>query len=501
ITKANYDADGLLKFTQDADHTAPNGQPLCTACTDPSQYRTIYHYDSFNRLAAVSQPKSTSLELGKLIWTDTVYDANDNVVAQVDPYYGSGDGKAGDINRKAGDTTTTTYDVMDRPILTTGPDTSADPQGERTQYHYDDAGRLDQEVTPVGYQSGVRAPASTSPGTINFTYDTLDRQLTQTSYHKDASGVVHPLTTYNCYDNVGNLTSVTQPDANLSSLSCPAVQGTTPFTSFYTYDAAHRQLTSTDGDGHATSYKYDDDGNQTQVTNPKGITSINTYDQLNRLVRTDQPFISNSSPNTCPPAPGDRCVTTEVQYDKAGNKVADISPRAYDASPDKQTFNNYVTRYHYDKDNRLVQTDLPVDGTYSAPHYVLQTYDPNGFETAISKPVTNTDPAQLTSNQETTMRYFDTGWIYTSQDPGIPAVHFDYTAKGEQMFRAPENGEGVVDTKNQMSWDYYPDGQVKDRFDNQHQPIAYSYNADDVLTSAYNGAGLTDMMQRGPINT
>ena len=66
---------------------------------------------------------------------------------------------------------------------------------------------------------------------------------------------------------------------------------------------------------------------------------------------------------------------------------------------------------------------------------------------------------------------------------------------GEQTLRAPLISQGTVDTSKQMTWDYYADGQVKDRYDSQHQPVSYTYNADNVLLTSHNAAGLTDPSQ------
>jgi RHS repeat-associated protein len=466
-TTLNYDADGLLQWTQDPIH-----QGSCSTCTSPTQYRTYNYYDSFGRLGLTSQPKSTQFALGVLIFNKTTYDPNNNVVAQSAPYYSTDSSQ---------NTTTVAYDAMDRQTMVTGPDTAADPAGERTKYSYDAAGRLTQVTLPVGVQSGT--PNNTH--TVNNGYDNLDRQTSQTVYHVDSGGTVHAETTLTCYDSVGNVTSVTQPDAGLSSVSCPAATNT-PYTTFYVYDAAHKLTSQTDPDGHQTVTTYDADGNVTAVKDPNGNTATSTYDQLNRLTRTDQPFITGTSPH---PA------TTEYQYDNIGNLLTQISPRAYDASSDKQTFTSYVTTYHYDGDSQLVQTDLPTSSSYPTQYHVLQCYDANGNPTVVSKPVTSTSCSGLSSAQETSTQYLDPGWIYTSQDPGGPVIHYDFNAQDEQTLRAPVTSQGTVDTSKEMTWDYYPDGQIKDRTDSQQQPVSYTYNADNVLLTSHNAAGLTDPSQ------
>src|SRR5262249_10334793 len=149
-------------------------------------------------------------------------------------------------------------------------------------------------------------------------------------------------TTYYCYDNVGNQVTVTAPNAQLSAPpTCPAT--TTANTTVYTYDNAHQRLSAKDPDGHLRSVVYDGDGNVVQSTDPSGNTTVNSYDQKDQLVKVVAPFVH-----------GGRTTTTEYVYDANGNKIRDISPRAYDASADKTTFTSYVTSYSYDADNELV---------------------------------------------------------------------------------------------------------------------------------------------------
>src|SRR5262249_2896536 len=163
--RLGYDAGGRLLFVQDPNHAQFTGGT-------PAQYQTQFVYDSFNRLSRQSTPKPTSLNLTDLVWSDTGYDANNNVVAQVAAHYGAQD-------TRTGDTTTATYDAMDRTTQVTGPDTSADPAGERTRYGYDVAGRLTQVVLPIGVQSGT--PNSTH--TLNYAYAPPHPPTPQTATH------------------------------------------------------------------------------------------------------------------------------------------------------------------------------------------------------------------------------------------------------------------------------------------------------------------------------
>jgi RHS repeat-associated protein len=483
-TQLGYDDGGRLRFVQDPNHAQFSGGTA-------SQYQTQFFYDSFNRMGLQTTPKSTTLDLGTLILSSATYDANDNLLASTAPHclpVGDCRNRTDTNDAGTGDVTSFTYDVMDRRTLVTGPDTSADPAGERTRYQYDVAGRVTQVTLPLGVQNGI--PNNTH--TVNYAYDALDRVIAQTQNHDTGSGI-QALTTLSCYDTVGNLVSVTAPRAGLGSITCPGTTAT-PFTTVYGYDDAHRLTSVTapqtnDGQHHQTRFAYDQNGNRTQVTDANNNTNVATYDALNRVVQSCQPFINGSS-QVCAPGNGHPAVTV-LQYDANGNLTTQVSPRGYDAAPaPKSSFSDFVTSYHYDALNRLVRTDLPVQGT--SPHYyVHQAYDSNGNVVSSSLPVTTSDPTQVADSSKTLLTYFDPGWIASSQDPGGPRVHFDYTGKGEQRLRTPESGSGGP----QIQWSYFPDGMLKEREDQNGQPVSYTYDAENHLTASHDASGLTGPQQ------
>ena len=461
--RMQFDAGGRLLWVQDPNHASNTGG-------DPRHYRSYFSYDSFNRLGRQSTPKSTSRQLGELIWTDTYFDANNNVVRAIAPHFGAQD-------PVTGPTTSVTYDAMDRPLVVTGPDTTADPAGERTRYAYDVAGRVTTVTLPLGMKDGT--PNNTR--TVNFAYDALDRVVRTTRYHVKTDSTVETLTQHACYDNVGNLVSTTAPKAALASVTCPASH-TTPFTTVYGYDLAHRPTSVSDPLNHNTTFGYDANGNRTTVTDAAGNPTTTRYDALNRPVRTEQRFVAGTTP---------RNTVTLVEYDENSNTTRQISPRAYDASADKTTFNAYVTRYVYDALNRQTRVDLPVDGAYPTQYYIHRAFDFNGNLTVTTLPVTQASVATVPASAKTTVEYFDPGWIAASTDPANPKVHFDYNALGQQTLRTPEDGNGNLDTTTQIRWAYFPDGLLRERTDQQGQPVTYTYNANNQLVSSRDASGLT----------
>ncbi len=460
VTQFGFDADGNVLWTQDPLHASASG-------TDTRSYRTYQDYDSFNRLGRTSKPKSTTLDRGELVWTDTSYDPDDNVTSVQDAHFGQQD--AGN-----GAKTTYGYDAMDRKTLTTTPDTQADPAGQRTMMSYDAAGRLTTLIRPRGELSGIA-----NDDTVGYAYDAANQLTARTEYTVDSGGTVTDTrVTYYCYDDVGNQVTTTAPNAQLPAPpTCPAT--TAPNTTVMSYDKAHKQLSVTDPDGHVQSKGYDADGKVHQVTDANGDVTVNTYDQKDQLITTVSPYVH-----------GGRTTTTEYTYDANGNKTSDISPRAYDASPDKKTFTDYVTRYSYDADNEMVRQTTPSDAS-TPPAYIHYYLDPDGRQAAVSLPVTQSDPAQVSAAAKTVNTLFDTGWIATTKDPALPEVHFDYTAQGWQASRIPETSSGALDNSQRQDWTYYPDGKSATYTDQGGQASSYHYDADNNLSYAKTAHGLT----------
>ncbi|MGP8271761.1 MAG: hypothetical protein ACLQLH_16990 [Terracidiphilus sp.] len=97
-----------------------------------------------------------------------------------------------------------------------------------------------------------------------------------------------------------------------------------------TYDAANQlktvvQVDSPYSSNNTTTYGYDNDGNQTSMTDENGHTTTSIYDQLRRLTSRTLP---------------DSSLTETRQYDAAGNLTS------------LTHFNGVTTTYTYDALNR-----------------------------------------------------------------------------------------------------------------------------------------------------
>ena len=192
------------------------------------------------------------------------------------------------------------------------------------------------------------------------------------------NGTVTETTNYT-YDNVGQLTRVTLPDAS---------------TLFYAYDDAHRligmsdqaagasvaangalRMQSTNLAGNRITYTLDNMGNRTAESNidPSGAlrkTKTRVIDALNRL----QQDIGGTTYAT---APTPTQAITNYAYDNNGNVTSSTDPL------------NRITTNSYDALNRLIQVVDPQNGPSKPTVY---TYDQANNLTAV------TDPQGLTTS-------------------------------------------------------------------------------------------------------
>ena len=466
VTQASYDPDGQLRWLQDPLHASDSG-------SDPRSYRRFFDYDSFHRLGRQSAPKSTRFDRGQLIWTSAAYDPGDNLVKQVGARYGTGD-------PGTGPTSTFSFDAMDRPTL------AANPEGDQTTVDYDQAGRTVKVTSPKGVATGG---ALDKDFATFYAYDDLDRVLRQTQYQVDSTGAITTTRrTHYCYDLAGDLRSVTQPNANLATVTCPATgpAAGVAFTSTFDYDKAHRPLASTDPLGHRQSRHYDANGNVDSTTDANHHTTTLAYDQRDLPIRVTEPFDPATSRN----------VVTRMAYDAVGNRSKLISPRAFDAGGPSGPWTQYVTDYAYDELNQLVRTDLPKSAAETERQSVHSAYDPNGNLEWTSLPVATQNPTDIATSAtaRTVMSYFDPGWVRTAKDPANPRVAFDYTAQGWQASRTPEvkGSPGTPDTGRASRWEYFPDGQLKTLAGRDGKPNRYTWDANNNLLTATEGRGVDD---------
>jgi YD repeat-containing protein len=205
-------------------------------------------------------------------------------------------------------------------------------------------------------------------------YDLLDRAKTVTTYAVTGSGTVDTAATRvvnHCYDDAGDLRSMTGPTGASGFTSCPSltvepyVYTTATHTTTFEYDDAHRQTKLTDAASNVEETEYDANGAVVTQTDANGKDTTLTYNDRGERVTQVTPFDTG------------RSLTTKWEYDNLGNVKRLISPRAYDQAGGGPTFTDFVESYAYDALERLVTTTLP-KASAETQAYTHNSYDANG---------------------------------------------------------------------------------------------------------------------------
>ena len=303
-------------------------------------------------------------------------------------------------------TWTYTYNALGQVLSVNGPRTDVTDVTSYTYY----------TTTTANYRMGDLATVSNVLGHVT-TISSYDAHGRPTSI-SDANGLVttltyHPrgwlasrhagsLVTLFDYDNVGQLTKVTLPDASFIG---------------YTYDAAHRLTDITNTVSETIHYTLDLMGNRTQeqVKDSLGVVKqqrSRTFDALSRLATELN---------------GANALIASYTYDNNGNLKT--ATQKVDAS----TANDEVTAYDYDPLNRLSKlTDALAGMTlygYDGVDHLVSVTDPKSLVTSYS--VDGLDnPKQLVSPDTGTINstYDAAGNLKTRTDARARVSTYSYDA-------------------------------------------------------------------------
>ncbi|WP_195763584.1 DUF4214 domain-containing protein, partial [Duganella guangzhouensis] len=159
-----------------------------------------------------------------------------------------------------------------------------DGDGYLTELAYDTAGRIQtrtryankttapEAVKLADVKAKITSPTSTDNRVVSYTYDALDRVLTETNTFFVNGTSTSWITTY-AYDPNGKLSKVEHDNGGTSVSK--------------TYDTEGRVLTETAGIGApSTVYAYDANGNLIKKTAPDKSSTLYYYDSDDRLVYT-----------------------------------------------------------------------------------------------------------------------------------------------------------------------------------------------------------------------
>jgi len=268
---------------------------------EPNGNVTTTIYDVLGRRARIQHPAYTPPGGQALQPFETfTYDLAGNTTTSVD---------------RRGETTSYSFDLLNRVTTKTDPQITGAPAPGVTTYTYDKVGNQTSVTDPTGrvasttYDTRNRAQSTTVGGsTTSYGYDNLDNQTSVQPPGLSATTAI--------YNTASERISITRPGATPTTATYdlagrPKVI-TDPLgrTTTNTYDLAGRRtrvVQAGGSDSATTDYGYDANGNQTTVTAPSGSTTTFTYDAANRLSGVSQPVATGQS------------ITTSYAYDLAGN--------------------------------------------------------------------------------------------------------------------------------------------------------------------------------------
>ncbi|MEV6345208.1 LamG-like jellyroll fold domain-containing protein [Actinoplanes sp. NPDC051851] len=372
-----------------------------------------------------------------------------------------------------GNATDVTYDVAERPVITTAPavtaetftgqtvarpvsyagyDTfgdqteSVDGNGNRSTYLYDRAGRAYEThgatyTTPAG---ATINPVSTT------TFDSLGQTVSSTDERGNTTGYT--------YDQLGRLAKTVAPNGATTTVTYDlageplTVTGPTGAVTAMTYDYLGRKLTSTEavrqtGQSLTTTYGYDDAGLLASMKTPAGVTESYTYNSVGEQV-------------TVKDGAGQ---TSTTEYDGLGRPTGQIAP----------------------------------DSVYSTT-----TYDMLGQTTASATYASKTSTTALTSSSQT---YDSAGNVLTSTDGRGTTTSFTYDPTGMPLTESQPTASGAAittsfgydllgnqtrftDGRNNAFWTTYNSWNLAE---STIEPVTSQYvsTADRSYTITYDAAG------------
>lgn len=411
---------------------------LALTTNDENNRQSTYNYDAMLRPVSSSYPDGGS--------TTNVYT----------PYNPTNGARASVETKKKLDTAGSVIDQTSY-FGGIGRQTSSvlvDPEGNDTvATTYDSNGRVYSVSNPS------RATSTSTDGTSYYSYDALNRvtnvteqdgATVQTAYAgnvttvTDEAGRVRQTTV----DGLGRLTKVVEP--NPSSNSLTSGQFTTTYsyivntdgtntlqivqsgdgsqsarTRTLTYDSLSRLTSSSAPESGLTSYQYDQNGNNTQITDARNVSTTIGYDALNRPTSK---IYSDGTPSV------------SFNYDEASpwgivgnnNTVGRLSSTAVSG-------NLSGSIYIYDSMGRLIRNDQcakSICGTTSYPVYA--SYDLTGDLASITYP-----SGRLVTNS------YNTAGRLTA----VNYASYNGTSVNYPYYTVPQS-------TGSSSWGYFPTGAV-----------------------------------------
>jgi RHS repeat-associated protein len=401
-----------------------NGNILSTTAEDGST--TAYAYDGLNRLIRKWVPLGIDNGYTYYSYYETVYDIADRKTHEIS----SADKVL--LNAVPTNTFSVDYTYKHNDLV----ETVLDSDGRKTIYQYDNDLNVEFEI--------INTTASETLAT-QYSYNHLNKvvdkkvharagDLVGNSFGSTAGAIL--LTHYD-YDKNGNVETVADPDLDITT---------------YTYDALD-QLVNTKQNCRdeydnvsvvtTSSISYDWEGNVLEKADAYGRKTVNTYNQRGFLIKVTDPI-----------------GVAAYEYDRAGRKIAEVSPKNYEAGKAMSQMSR--TEYVYDAMSRIkAEMERYKDnaGIWHEYYSKVYRYDNSGniskelnalgYETASG----NTLDEKILSGYGTEYAYNYQDKVTTMLDPESKArylpftVEYDYDGMGRKI--SETNANGVI-TKYEM---------------------------------------------------
>lgn len=458
-----YDANGFIASRTDRNgvvtqyqHNARGLQVSRTEAVGTAEQRTITTewHPGFRLPTRVIGPGKT---------TEYQYDANGNLLSRTEI---DTSGAAAPLR-----TTTFTYDANGLLLSVDGPRTDV---ADVTTFAYDSAGNRVSITNALGHETHITEyDAHGNPLTLvdpngvttELVYDARQRLVSRTV----AAGSADSATTSIQYDGVGNLTRIIQPNGAYLQ---------------YTYDAAHRLVEVADNQGNRIHYTLDAAGNRLQE---------DTYDPDGVLVRTQQQVFNNLG--RLIQRIGANSQTTHFAYDDEGNNTGITDGLNRQTSQGFDALGRLIrvvdpalgeTHYAYDAQDNLTAVTDPT-GLTTAYHY-------NGYGELLEQdsPDTGLTTYQYDSAGNRIEMTDARGVTVHYQYDALNRLTFiDYSGSAEDVTYSYDQGAngigrltGIVDASGSTDYQYDARGnlvQQTSEIEGISYTTAYSYDAADQL--------------------
>jgi RHS repeat-associated protein len=437
--------------------------------TNPDGGVKAFEYDLFNNL------KFEKDELG--IRKYYIYDSENKYLLKVaQPLNGTDnyiDGSP-DVNTKFAITSYTYYASPIKGLLKT----STDPENNMTTYNYDKYGNFESIVDPENNKTlyeynvlGLKV-SETSPKTNKKKFSYTEKGELLSVYFVSEKSETQSI----FYDKIGNKIAEYSPNVNEEISQDSNQQKLKSHYGYkYTYYPNRLLKTVTDPEGYTTSYNYDSNGNKIYEKKPNGAIYLYEYDVLNRLIRLSFKEDEN----------GTKTTLEEYTYDIVTGKSISYDKNLFNLQKTKKQYLNNegqiaTTIFIYDEAGRNVEQKNPDNSR------VQVVYNKNGTENYKIFPNSaveyygydglNRRNQIWTPFEETTEKKY----IYQK-------INYDKATRKISEMKSKVKvlyGEGATLDDKQLyviSYDYYPDGMLKEKKDNEGRHSKYYYDLDNSI--------------------